>query len=146
MNRLHSALFFTGGVLMVAGAGCYAMLAMQDVACWVYLAGALLFATMQASETYDGRNDTIKRLKKIMNLADMLFVFAGLLMVENTYRLLLDSLSYATYIDMVYNKWVLLMLVAAMLETYTVHRISAELAKEEAAEKTHEDTPPTTDC
>ena len=32
---------------------------------------------------------------------------------------------------MVFNKWVLLLLVAAVLEIYTMHRISSELDKEQ---------------
>lgn len=37
---------------------------------------------------------------------------------------------YNYYVTYVHNNWVLLLLVAAMLEIYTTHRISSELAKE----------------
>ena len=38
--------------------------------------------------------------------------------------------NYATYLEVVYNKWVLLLLIAALLEIYTMHRLSSELSKE----------------
>ena len=83
-------------------------------------------------QTYEGRNFTVKRLKRIMSVADMFFIFAGLVMVDNAYMLsqsLFDN--YASYLEMVFNKWVLLLLVAAVLEIYTMHRISSELDKEQ---------------
>lgn len=125
-------LFLIGGVLMVIGAGCYAFIYAQQVVCWVYLAGALLFASMQVSETYEGNNQAVKRLKRIMTFADIFFVLSGLLMVDSAYMFMRDSFTdIVSYYNLVYNKWVLLLLVAAILEMYTMHRISAELKKEE---------------
>ena len=46
LNKTQSALFLIGGVLMVIGAGCFAFLYEQQVVCWIYLVGALLFATI----------------------------------------------------------------------------------------------------
>ena len=117
---------------MVIGAGCYAFIYAQQVVCWVYLAGALLFASMQVSETYEGNNQAVKRLKRIMTFADIFFVLSGLLMVDSAYMFMRDSFTnIVSYYNLVYNKWVLLLLVAAILEMYTMHRISAELKKEE---------------
>lgn len=117
---------------MVIGAGCYAFIYAQQVVCWVYLAGALLFASMQLSETYEGNNQAVKRLKRIMTFADIFFVLSGLLMVDSAYMFMRDSFTdIVSYYNLVYNKWVLLLLVAAILEMYTMHRISAELKKEE---------------
>lgn len=132
LSKVQSTLFLIGGVLMVAGAGCYAFMFAQGVACWVYLVGAALFASMQAAQSYEGTNFTVKRLKKIMAVADIFFVLSGLLMVDSAYQCLRDAFSdYTTYLNYVYNKWVLLLLVAAILEMYTMHRISSELRKEE---------------
>lgn len=129
---MQSALFLAGGALMVAGAGCFAFLYQQKVACWIYLVGAVLFALMQVSETYAGANITVKRLKRIMTFADIMFVFSGLLMVDSAYMLMRDAFSdITTYLNTIYNKWVLLLLVAAILEMYTMHRISSELKKED---------------
>lgn len=132
LSKLQNTLFLIGGVLMVIGAGCYAFIYAQQVVCWVYLAGALLFASMQVSETYEGNNQAVKRLKRIMTFADIFFVLSGLLMVDSAYMFMRDSFTdIVSYYNLVYNKWVLLLLVAAILEMYTMHRISAELKKEE---------------
>lgn len=125
-------LFLAGGLLMVAGAGCFAFLLWREVACWVFLAGALLFASMQVSQTYEGQDPTMRRLKRIMTLADILFVIAGLLMVDTAYQFLRDAFAdLTTYLEIIYNKWVLVMLVAALLEMYTMHRMAAILKKTE---------------
>lgn len=53
-------------------------------------------------------------------------------MVDNANALLLPYFhSYTRYLELVYNKWVLLLLVAAVLEIYTMHRLGSELRKEE---------------
>lgn len=132
MSSFQSALFLAGGVLMVVGAGCYAFLFEQKAVCWLYLVGALMFASMQVSQTYEGPSLAVKRLKRIMSTADIFFVLSGLLMVDSAYMFLRDAFSdVMTYFNLVYNKWVLLLLVAAILEMYSMHRIGAELGKEE---------------
>ena len=130
LSRIQSTLFLIGGVLMVLGAGCYAFLIGQKVVCWVYLVGALMFAWMQVSQTYEGQSTTIKRLKRIMTTADIFFVLSGLLMVDSAYQFMRYSFAdVSTYFNLIYNKWVLLLLVAAILEIYTMHRIGSELKK-----------------
>ncbi len=131
LSRIQSTLFLIGGVLMVLGAGCYAFLIGQKVVCWVYLVGALIFAWMQVGQTYEGQSTTIKRLKRIMTTADIFFVLSGLLMVDSAYQFMRYSFAdVSTYFNLIYNKWVLLLLVAAILEIYTIHRIGSELKKE----------------
>ena len=125
----------SGAVLMVAGAGLYVFGTML-MASWIFLVGALCFASMQMMQTYSGNNFTIRRLRRIMVTGDVLFILSALLMVENSYGLLLPCFSSFRPTDtsitslMFNNNWVLLLLVAAMLEIYTTHRISGELAKE----------------
>lgn len=132
LNKLQSTLFVIGGVLMVVGAGCYAFMYMKKTACWIYLVGAVLFAFMQVSQTYEGNSFVVKRLKRIMSLADLFFILSGMLMVDSAYQLLRDAFTdYTSYLSLIYNKWVLLLLVAAFLEMYTMHRIASELKKEE---------------
>lgn len=131
LNSLQSILFMTGGALMVVGVGCYVFMFATQIVCWIALVGCILFALMQMMQTYEGRSLTIKRLKNILNLADFLFVFAGLLMVDNAYGFLRpifdNQIDYITY---VYNKWVVLLLIAAIIEEYAMHRIDHELKKE----------------
>lgn len=131
LSRTQNIIFLVGGVLMVVGAGCFAFMWQQEVMCWIYLAGAVMFATMQMMQTYEGNNITVRRLKKIMTTADIFFVLSGILMVDNAYRFMQQVFTnYVVYFQYVFNKWVLLLLVAAVLEIYTMHRISAELSKE----------------
>ncbi|WP_068855771.1 hypothetical protein [Leyella lascolaii] len=131
LSRTQNIIFLVGGLLMVVGAGCFAFMWQQEVMCWIYLAGAVMFATMQMMQTYEGNNITVRRLKKIMTTADIFFVLSGILMVDNAYRFMQQVFTnYVAYFQYVFNKWVLLLLVAAVLEIYTMHRISAELSKE----------------
>lgn len=132
LNKLQSAVFLLGGLLMVVGAGAFVLLWYQKIVCWLFLAGALCFATMQIMQTYEGNSMTVKRLKRIMTLADVFFVFAGMLMVDTCYQFMQNMFgNYLTYFEYIYNKWVLLLLIAAVLEMYTMHRISSELKKEQ---------------
>ena len=128
-------IFLAGGVLMVIGAGMY-VFGIRQVSSWLFLVGALAFATMQLRQVYEGSNFVIRRLRRIMIMADILFVVAGLLMVENAYNFLLPFFQshvqngLNAYIIYIMGKWVVLLLVAAILEVYTTHRISNELEKE----------------
>ncbi|MBS5613949.1 hypothetical protein [Hoylesella buccalis] len=132
LNKLQSLIFLTGGAMMVVGAGCFALMWQQKIACWIYLAGALMFGVMQMMQEYQGNNFTVKRLKRIMSLADIFFILSGFLMVDMVYRFLQSAFdNYLTYYNTIYNKWVVLLLIAAILEMYTMHRIEHELSKEE---------------
>lgn len=78
---------------------------------------------------------TIRRLKRIQGLADLLFVIAGILMCDNVHGFLRPMFSNMTdYINYVFNKWVILLLIAAILEVYTVHRLDRELSKKNIKE------------
>lgn len=132
LNRLQNATFLLGGLLMVVGAGCFVLMWQQPVACWVFLVGAILFGSMQMVQTYEGCSQTIRRLKRIMTLADLFFIFAGILMVDHVHGFLLSAFSnYLDYYQYVYNKWVALLLVAAFMEVYTIHRIGSELERDD---------------
>ena len=90
----------------------------------------------QMQQQYDGTNFVIRRLRRIMTLADICFILAALLMVENAYNFLLPTFinhlqnGLNAYIIYIMGKWVVLLLIAAILEVYTTHRISSELEKE----------------
>lgn len=120
---------------MVAGAGCFVFMWQQRVVCWVFLLGTVLFTLMQLMQSYEGDDLVVKRLKRIQAIADILFLLSGFLMVDTAYQYLLplfntpDDSGYYTYLSYVYNKWVILLLIAALLELYTTHRINYELNK-----------------
>jgi len=126
LNKWQNTVFLIGAVLMVAGAG-------ASVVRWpwfpyVYVVGAVCFASMQMLQRYDGSSFTIRRLRRIMILSDVLFLLAGVLMFAtqgNTFGL--DWIYYLTYVR---NNWVVVLLLAAILQLYTTHRIGSELEKE----------------
>jgi hypothetical protein len=63
-----------------------------------------------------------------MLLSDFMFLLSAVLMIASTGNFL--GLDHITYINYVYNKWVVTLLIAAILQLYSVHRINQELAKE----------------
>ncbi len=135
LTKLQANLFLIGGVLMVIGAGCFSFgfiyPRMLQVTCWLFLVGTVMFSIMQSMQSYEGRNLAIIRLKKIQGFADLFFVLSGINMVDTVYHFfgtLFDN--QEAYITYFYNKWVVLLLIAAILELYTTHRISSELKKE----------------
>ena len=122
-------------MLMVAGAGCYVMMWQQRVVCWIFLVGSVMFSLMQTMQVYTGTELVLRRLKNIQGLASLLFVISGVLMADSVYgffRPMFDNIT--DYIEIVYNKWVVLLLVAALLEVYTTHRINNELSKKNLKE------------
>ena len=115
-----------GGLLMVIGAG--ANLLFCSWAPYVFAPGALLFVAMQLRQRYEGRDFTIRRLRRIQIISNVLFLLAGLLMIANQANFLpIDQLYYIKY---VHNNWVVVLLVAAVLQLYTGHRIASELEKD----------------
>lgn len=136
LNKFENFIFITGGILMVAGVGCCVFDIFTNIMSLVFLAGTLMFASMQALQRYEGKSVVIRRLRRIMLIADVLFVVAGLLMVERAWQWLFPHMAttldgYETYMRYIHNNWVVVLLVAAILEMYTMHRISNELAKED---------------
>ena len=134
--KIQSVIYILGGVMMVVGAGCFAFgfiyPSMLLYTCWVFLLGTLAFSIIQAMQLYEGKSLVLHRLKRIQGVADIFFVLSGISMVDTVYAFARQWFSnYETYITYFYNKWVIFLLIAALLEIYTTHRISHELKKEE---------------
>ena len=126
LSKWEAYLLMLGGLLMVVGAG--ATVLFCSWAPYDFAPGALLFVAMQLRQRYEGREFTIRRLRRIQIISDFLFLVAGLLMMANQQNFLgLDQLSYIKY---VHNNWVVVLLVAAVLQLYTSHRIANELEKD----------------
>lgn len=135
LNKIQSAIFLLGGLLMVIGAGCYVVMWQRGIVCWLFMVGAAMFSLMQTMQVYTGTNPTLKRLKGIQGLASILFVVAGLLMADSYYGFFKPMFNtYEDYIEILYNKWVVLLLIAAVIEVYTTHRIDHELSKKNIKE------------
>ena len=118
LNKIQTAIFLFGGILMAVGAG--TTLLGWGSAPYIY--------SMQMLQRYEGSNFTIRRLRRMMLISDVLFLVAAVLMFANKSNIL--GLSYITYIEYVYNKWVVVLLIAALLQLYSMHRIGSELEKE----------------
>ena len=137
LSKFQSALFLLGGVLMVIGAASFAFgfIIKQIVlyTCWLFLVGNVLFSVVQAMQIYEGPSLVIHRLKRMQYIADIFFVLSGISMVDTVYAFARHWFTnYETYITYFYNKWVVFLLIAALLELYTTHRISYVLKKEDA--------------
>ena len=126
LTKVQTIIYLVGGLLMVIGAG--ASLLAWRLAPYVFAVGAICFASMQMLQRYEGQNFVIRRLRRILLLSDVLFLVAAVLMLANQGNVF--GLSYITYIQYVYNKWVVVLLIAAILQIYTIHRIGHELEKE----------------
>ena len=126
LNKIQTLIFLVGALLMVVGAG--ASVLAWKLAPYVFAVGAIAFTSMQLLQRYEGTNFVIRRLRRMMILSDFLFLISALLMFANMGNVFgLGQIYYITYI---YNKWVLTLLVAALLQLYATHRIDRELTKE----------------
>lgn len=136
LNKTQSTLFLVGGLLMVVSMGFYVFMIQRQIAGIVFLIGAVLFAVMQCMQTYHGNDVTLRRLKSIMTMADLFFVLAGVLMIDSANQFLSSVFSnHIYYVMYVYNKWIVLLLIAVVLEVYTTHRISHEINKRNKKEE-----------
>lgn len=126
LSKWEAYLMLLGGLMMVMGAG--ANVLFFRWAPYVFAPGALFFVAMQLRQRYEGRDFTIRRLRRIQIVSDVLFLVAGLLMFANQQNFL--GLDQLTYIKYVHNNWVVVLLVAAVLQLYTSHRIAHELEKD----------------
>lgn len=88
----------------------------------------LVVAAMQMRQSYDGPLMVVRRLRRIQLISDVLFLGSALLMLANQSNFL--GLDYFAYIKYVHNNWVVVLLVAAILQLYAGHRIANEIEKE----------------
>ncbi len=137
LSKIESILMLAGAVLMIVGAALYVLGGkdMQPVAPCIFAPGTLLFAAMQARQEYQGTDITLRRLRRIMLTGAAFFVVSAVLMVENAYHFVFPLFmkmgidGYNAYLNYIHNNWVVALLVAAVLQLYSTHRISSELKK-----------------
>ena len=126
LNKTESAILVIGAVMMVIGSG--ANLFAQSWAPYVFAMGTIGFVLMQLKQKYDGDNVAIKRLRRMVIISDVCLLLAAVMMFANMDNLFrLDAITYIKY---VHNNWVVVLMVAAMLQLHTSHRISKELLKD----------------
>jgi len=126
LSKWETRVLLVGGLLMVVGSGAYVLL--QAWAPYLFAVGSILFVAMQMRQRYEGSSFAVRRLRRMLLLSDALFLTAALLMLANQRNFL--GLDYMTYIKYIHNNWVIVLLVAAILQLYVSHRIANELEKE----------------
>lgn len=125
LNKTENAILVIGAVMMVIGSG--ANIFAQSWAPYVFAMGTIGFVLMQLKQKYDGDNVAIKRLRRMVIISDVCLLLAAVMMFANMDNLFrLDAITYIKY---VHNNWVVVLMVAAMLQLYTSHRISKEILK-----------------
>lgn len=115
LNSWQNTLFGAGAVLLLVGFvqrlfGLYA-----NVSCWVIALGALLFASMQMLQRYDGDNFVAKRLRRQQVFSDFLFLLmAGLMVMQ-------DNGWGPEWTKG--NAWIIPFAIATLLQLYTAFRL-----------------------
>ena len=126
LDKIENAILLFGAVMMVVGSG--ANIFAQSWAPYVFAMGAIGFVLMQFKQKYEGTNVILKRLRRLVILSDVCLLLTAVMMFANMDNLFrLDTLTYIKY---VHNNWVVVLLVAAILQLYTSHRISKEILKD----------------
>ena len=126
LNKTENTIFILGALLMVVGSG--ANLFFASWAPYLFAVGTLAFSLMQFKQKYEGTNVILKRLRRLVILSDVCLLLTAVMMFANMDNLFrLDTLTYIKY---VHNNWVVVLLVAAILQLYTSHRISKEILKD----------------
>lgn len=125
LNKIENTILLLGAVMMVIGSG--ANIFAQSWAPYVFGMGTVGYVLMQLKQKYEGSNVAIKRLRRMVIISDVCLLLAAVMMFANMDNLF--RLDAVTYIKYVHNNWVVVLLVAAMLQLYTSHRISKEILK-----------------
>lgn len=126
LSRTEQIIFLVGATMMVVGSG--GNVFGQGWARHVFAIGVIGFVVIQVRHRYLGESITIKRLRLFTMLSDFLFVLSAFMIFVDRGNLL--DLPLWIYIKYVHNNWVVVLLLGAILQLYTSHRIGYELEKE----------------
>ncbi len=105
MNRtLFSTLMIIGALLLLAGAAL--MITGWTLAPYLFCVGALLFAAMQMTDRYEGKDITVKRLRRQQLIGSLMLLVTGVLMFVERH-----------------NGWIVTLTIAAVIQLYTAFRM-----------------------
>lgn len=124
LNKWQNLVFQVGGVLMVIGAAA-PIFFQAHAGALMLLVGAMMFGTMQMLAKYEGRNVTLRRLRRQQIMADFFLIFSGFLAVTYEWGV---AQAYGFHISN--GEWKLAFIIGVVLEIYTVFRIDYILKKE----------------
>lgn len=132
-----------GGVLMVFSAALImasslfiedpsVCVSIHDIVPWIFLPATVVYVVMQRMLNTKTDSFILRRLYAIQLLSGVCFIIAALLLIEQYNGFLLPLVvnemnSYYNYLRFVHNNWVVMMLVGALLQLYSTHRISNEV-------------------
>lgn len=108
---MRNILYTTGGVLLVLGA--VFPIFFPTVAPFVFALGAVLFAPIQMNDRYEGRNITVRRLRRQQMLGALMLLVTAALMLTSHYGVP----------PFRSGEWKMTLTIAAVLELYTIFRI-----------------------
>ena len=138
-TKRNNIIMLTGGMVMVLSAGLLMLAAFNSQQAWaavaqktvsiLFLIGAIAYTAAQRQMAYASTDFTLNRLFSLQFLSGFCFVIAGLDMTEQYWTILKpfvvkDIDSYFIYLRVVYNNWVVLLLIGGLLQLYTSHRIA----------------------
>ncbi len=110
-------LYKLGGILLVVGAA--SPMFIPQYAPYIFTLGALLFSSVQLADRYEGQNLAIRRLRRQQ-------MFGALLLLISAALMLCSHFAVAPFRG---REWGITLLIAAVLEVYTVFRIAHEEEK-----------------
>lgn len=122
LNKFQTFVLRMGGLLVLLGAVLNPIESL--VAVYVYCVGALMFVAMQMLESYEGDSFVVRRLRRQQIIGGLLLLLSGVAMFGREYHIMY----------MQHNEWLIILLIAAMLQLYTSFRIPAEIKKEKKKE------------
>ena len=111
---IQTILYRIGGTLIVIGS--ILPLFAPDIAPFVFALGAILFGCIQISDRYEGKNFIIRRLRRQQVMGALLLIVTAYLMIS----------AYFQWSPFRGNEWKVTLMIAAILELYTVFRIDYE--------------------
>ncbi len=120
LNKIQTAVYYLGGLLLVVGAVIYLVPALTLYAPWVFTLGAVCFASMQLLARYDGQNYVIRRLRRQQIIGALLLVVTGFVMYMNIHNIR----------PFRGTEWLMFFMIAVVFQVYAAFRIPAELEKE----------------
>lgn len=121
LSFLQNSIFRFGALSLIAGLGL--RLFNPFLGTIFYVVGVVLFSGMQMLCRYEGDNFIIARLRRQQIMSDFIFLLSAAAMLSQKFNF---GPSWAHR-----NLWLLLLVIAVILQLYTSFRIPSELEKEQ---------------
>lgn len=106
-RKMQSVTMGIGAVCLLVGAAM--MITHWKLSPYLYCIGALLFSSMQILDRYEGKDFTIRRLRRQQIFAAIMLLITGVLMFIEKH-----------------NGWMVTLTIAALIELYVAFRMPSE--------------------